>query len=377
MYEAFYGLKGKPFQLNPDPAFLYASRGHKSALAYLKYGMYQGEGFVVITGEIGTGKTTLIRSLLEQLDRQKVVAAQLVSTQLDAENLLRAVATAFGIPVNSPHKAELLAQIEAFLTALVPRHKRALLIVDEAQNLSPRAVEELRMLSNFQLGNQALLQSVLVGQPELREVMRSARMKQLRQRVIASYHLGPMDRQETQGYIEHRLARVGWVGDPQFDAEAMDEIYGATGGIPRRINTLCNRLLLSGYLAEKHVFRGEDVRTVTAEMKDEGGLDLAVSQDESVPAPAEQGAAGVQAAPRAATQVGKGNPVGDLEPGHGLELTGGLGSTEGTDPVSLQQRLLRLERTMFTVLDLLSELVRSQSSGAPGAKPAARQREGG
>lgn len=377
MYEAFYGLKGKPFQLNPDPAFLYASRGHKSALAYLKYGMYQGEGFVVITGEIGTGKTTLIRSLLEQLDRQKVVAAQLVSTQLDAENLLRAVATAFGIPVNSPHKAELLAQIEAFLTALVPRHKRALLIVDEAQNLSPRAVEELRMLSNFQLGNQALLQSVLVGQPELREVMRSARMKQLRQRVIASYHLGPMDRQETQGYIEHRLARVGWVGDPQFDAEAMDEIYGATGGIPRRINTLCNRLLLSGYLAEKHVFRGEDVRTVTAEMKDEGGLDLAVSQDESVPAPAEQGAAGVQAASRAATQVGKGNPVGDLEPGHGLELTGGLGSTEGTDPVSLQQRLLRLERTMFTVLDLLSELVRSQSSGAPGAKPAARQREGG
>jgi putative secretion ATPase (PEP-CTERM system associated) len=377
MYEAFYGLKGKPFQLNPDPAFLYASRGHKSALAYLKYGMYQGEGFVVITGEIGTGKTTLIRSLLEQLDRQKVVAAQLVSTQLDAENLLRAVATAFGIPVNSPHKAELLAQIEAFLTALVPRHKRALLIVDEAQNLSPRAVEELRMLSNFQLGNQALLQSVLVGQPELREVMRSARMKQLRQRVIASYHLGPMDRQETQGYIEHRLARVGWVGDPQFDAEAMDEIYGVTGGIPRRINTLCNRLLLSGYLAEKHVFRGEDVRTVTAEMKDEGGLDLAVSQDESVPAPAEQGAAGVQAAPRAATQVGKGNPVGDLEPGHGLELTGGLGSTEGTDPVSLQQRLLRLERTMFTVLDLLSELVRSQSSGAPGAKPAARQREGG
>lgn len=377
MYEAFYGLKGKPFQLNPDPAFLYASRGHKSALAYLKYGLYQGEGFVVITGEIGTGKTTLIRSLLEQLDRQKVMAAQLVSTQLDAENLLRAVATAFGIPVNSPHKAELLAQIEAFLTALVPRHKRALLIVDEAQNLSPRAVEELRMLSNFQLGNQALLQSVLVGQPELREVMRSARMKQLRQRVIASYHLGPMDRQETQGYIEHRLARVGWVGDPQFDAEAMDEIFGATGGIPRRINTLCNRLLLSGYLAEKHVFRGEDVRAVTAEMKDEGGLDLAVSQDESVPAPAEQGAAGVQAAPRAATQVGKGNPVGDLEPGHGLELTGGLGSTEGTDPVSLQQRLLRLERTMFTVLDLLSELVRGQSSGAPGAKPATRQREGG
>ncbi|GIX29505.1 XrtA/PEP-CTERM system-associated ATPase [Pelomicrobium sp. G1] len=377
MYEAFYGLKGKPFQLNPDPAFLYASRGHKSALAYLKYGMYQGEGFIVITGEIGTGKTTLIRSLLEQLDRQKVVAAQLVSTQLDAENLLRAVATAFGIPVKAPHKAELLAEIEAYLTALVPRHKRALLIVDEAQNLSPRAVEELRMLSNFQLGNHALLQSVLVGQPELREVMRSARMKQLRQRVIASYHLGPMDRQETQGYIEHRLARVGWVGDPQFDAEAMDEIYGATGGVPRRINTLCNRLLLAGYLAEKHVFRGEDVRAVTAEMKDEGGLDLAVSQDEGAPAPAEQGATRERAAPKAAAGAGQGSPADSLGPGEGLELAGGLGSSEGMDPVSLQQRLLRLERAMFTVLDLLSELVRKESSGAPGAKPAARQRERG
>src|SRR5882762_3270889 len=150
MYEAFYGFTGKPFQLNPDPAFYFGSRGHKRAFAYLQYGLYQSEGFIVITGEIGAGKTTIVRSLFEQIDRDKLVAAQLVSTQLDADDMLRAVGAAFGLPVKSIDKA------------------RALLVVDEAQNLTPRAIEELRMLSNFQLGDQALLQSFLIGQPELR-----------------------------------------------------------------------------------------------------------------------------------------------------------------------------------------------------------------
>ena len=205
MYESYFGLTGKPFQLNPDPSFYFGSRGHKRAFAYLEYGLYQSEGFIVITGEIGAGKTTIVRSLLEQLDPAKVVAAQLVSTQLDADDLLRAVGAAFGLPVKSLDKAMLLAALEAFLCKLVTEKKRALLVVDEAQNLSPRAVEELRMLSNFQLGDQALLQSFLVGQPELRDIMQSPQMQQLRQRVIASYHLGPLDKAETQGYVEHRL----------------------------------------------------------------------------------------------------------------------------------------------------------------------------
>src|SRR5262245_23460072 len=205
MYEAFYKLSGKPFQLNPDPSFFFASRGHKRAMSYLQYGMHQGEGFIVITGEIGAGKTTLIHGLLEQIDPKRLVAAQLVSTQLDADDLLRAVATAFGLPASTADKARLLAELEAFLVSLVPQRKRALLIVDEAQNLSGRAVEELRMLSNFQLGNQGLLQSFLVGQPELRTLMQLPQMQQLRQRVTASYHLGPMDRSETQAYVEHRL----------------------------------------------------------------------------------------------------------------------------------------------------------------------------
>src|SRR5512138_3102922 len=176
MYETFYGLTGKPFQLNPDPAFFFGSRGHKRAFAYLQYGVYQSEGFILITGEIGAGKTTIVRSLFEQLDREKVVAAQIVSTQLDADDLLRAVGVAFGLPVKTVNKAVILASLEAFLCQLAMENKRALLIVDEAQNLTPRAIEELRMLSNFQLGDRALLQSFLVGQPELRVMMQSPQM---------------------------------------------------------------------------------------------------------------------------------------------------------------------------------------------------------
>ena len=209
MFETFFGLTGKPFQLNPDPAFFYGSRGHKRAFAYLQYGVHQGEGFIIVTGEVGAGKTTLVRSLLEQLDPNRLVAAQLVTTQLDAEDLLRAIAVAFGLATKATDKAHLLAEIEAFLVSLVPQGKRALLIVDEAQNLSSRAIEELRMLSNFQLGNQGLLQSFLVGQPELRLLMQGPKLQQLRQRVTASYHLGPMNRAETQAYVEHRLRHVG------------------------------------------------------------------------------------------------------------------------------------------------------------------------
>src|SRR5690349_16906431 len=231
MYEAFYGFSGKPFQLNPDPAFYFGSRGHKRAFAYLQYGLYQSEGFIVITGDVGAGKTTLVRTLIEQLDPSKVIAAQLVSTQLDAEDLVRSVALAFGIPTQSRDKAHVLAELEAYLVSRVPIEMRALLIVDEAQNLTPRAVEELRMLSNFQVGDRPLLQSFLVGQPELRNIMRSPEMQQLRQRVIASYHLGPMDKDETRSYIEHRLTCAGWNGDPSFDESAVERVYNFARGI--------------------------------------------------------------------------------------------------------------------------------------------------
>lgn len=271
MYEAFYGLSGKPFQLNPDPSFFFASKGHNSAFSFLKYGVYQGEGFIVITGEIGAGKTTVLRALMEDLDPRKCVAAQLVSTQLEADDLVRAVAVAFGLAVKGIDKAQLLSTLEAFLTSLAVESKRALLVVDEAQNLSPRAMEELRMLSNFQLGDHALLQSFLVGQPELRNLLRAPDMQQLRQRIIASYHLGPMDAAETRGYVEHRLKHVGWTTDPTFDDSAFSAIFAETGGLPRRINQLCNRLLLSSFLSEKHQLTAADVEQVSEEIRQELG----------------------------------------------------------------------------------------------------------
>src|SRR4029079_14352302 len=207
-------------------------------------------------------KTTIVRSLFEQLDRERLVAAQLVSTQLDADDVLRSVSAAFGLPAKAVDKATLLASLEAFLCQLAIDGKRALLVVDEAQNLTPRAVEELRMLSNFQLGEQALLQSFLIGQPELRTMMQSPQMQQLRQRVIASYHLGPLVRSETQAYIEHRLRHVGWNDDPRFEPSCFDSIHTWSGGIPRRINTLCNRLMLAGFLGEKHVIEPAAVQAI-------------------------------------------------------------------------------------------------------------------
>ena len=257
MYEDYYGLSAKPFQLNPDPAFYFASRGHKRAMAYLEYGLHQNEGFIVITGEVGAGKTTLVRSLLEKLDGQKVVAAQLVTTQLDAGDILRMVAAAFGVRAQG-EKAQTLLALEAFLVSATAAGKRALLIVDEA-----------RMLSNFQLGQHALLQSFLIGQPEFRATMQSAQMSQLRQRVIASYHLGPLDATETRAYIEHRLSCVGWRGVPAFDDGAHGRIFEMTQGTPRRINTLCDRLLLAGFLGEKQAFSAADLDELQAEMDDE------------------------------------------------------------------------------------------------------------
>ena len=271
MYESHFNFTAAPFGLNPDPDFYFGSRGHSSALSYLQFGVYQAEGFVVVTGEIGAGKTTLVRTLLSELDKDKIVAAQIVSTQLEAGDLLRSVALSFGIAPKSLSKPELIATIEAFLTSLVTENRRALLIVDEAQNLNREAVEELRMLSNFQLGNRALLQSFLVGQPELRVLLTSKPMEQFRQRVIASCHLGPMDMQETQAYVEHRLHQVGWKDHPVFSPEAFERIHHFTSGIPRRVNLLCNRLLLAAYLGSLARIDAALVDTVGDEVRSEVG----------------------------------------------------------------------------------------------------------
>ncbi len=269
MYEAYYHLRDKPFQLNPDPRFFYGSRGHKRAFSYLEYGLSLGEGFIIITGDVGAGKTMLVKHLLKRLERGHYLVANLVSTQLDADDMLRSVSAAFGLDYEHLSKAALLNNLQTFLRDTLRQGRRALLIVDEAQNLSAKAVEELRMLSNFQEGEKSLLQSFLLGQPEFRDTLQSPEMQQLRQRVIASYHLGPMDRDETMGYILHRLKTVGWHGNPSFTEDAFDAIHAFSGGVPRRINTLCDRLLLFGFLEERNQFDARAVQEVIADLKQE------------------------------------------------------------------------------------------------------------
>ena len=271
MYEEFYNLTGKPFQLSPDPSFFFGSRGHKRAMAYLEYGVEQAEGFIVITGEVGAGKTTLVRNLFEGLNRNEVIAAQLVSTQLEADDMLRAVCSAFGLEFRG-NKAERLLALESFLLECQRKGKRCLLVVDEAQNLPPAAVEELRMLSNFQTSSGSLLQSFLVGQPEFRSTLQSPSMRQLRQRVIATYHLGPLDEEETRDYIKHRLQRVGWQNDPEFSNEAFEALHEYAAGVPRRINTVCDRLLLMAFLEELHFIDSDTVQEVINELDQDFGV---------------------------------------------------------------------------------------------------------
>jgi len=271
MYESFYSLSGKPFQLSPDARFFYNSSGHNRAMAYLRYGLRQGEGFIVITGGIGTGKTMLVSNLFKELSSENVVAAQLVSTQIDENEVLRMISASYGLAHENLSKAALLRNLEAFFRARRAEGRRVLLVIDEAQNLPQRSIEELRMLSNYQEDGRALLQSFLLGQLELKQTLQGPGMEQVRQRIIAGYHLRPLNREELQAYIEHRLALVGWRNDPKITDAAFDAIFSATGGVPRRVNSLCDRLLLLGSLEEVHEIKDSHVQTAVEEMAQEVG----------------------------------------------------------------------------------------------------------
>jgi putative secretion ATPase (PEP-CTERM system associated) len=268
LYEAFYRLQAKPFQLTSDPRFFFSSRGHRRAVAYLVYGARQGEGFIVITGEIGAGKTMLAATLAQRLAPNNLVLGQVVSTRLGPDDLVRMVAAAFGVAQHDS-KAVLLDRLSKFLLACSQQGKRPLLVVDEAQNLPSMSVEELRMLSNFVQANRPLLQTFLLGQPEFRRTLQGPDMEQLRQRVIATYHLGPLDRGETEAYVLHRLKVAGWQSDPSFSPDAFAAIHEYSGGVPRRINILCDRLLLMGCLDKRHALTAAEVAIVTEEMQQE------------------------------------------------------------------------------------------------------------
>jgi general secretion pathway protein A len=266
MYTDHFGLSGQPFQLTPDARFWYESRTHKKAMAYLGYGLAQGEGFIVVTGEIGAGKSTLVAHLLRTIDRARLNAISLVSTQVEGDDMLRLVAGGLGLDPAGTDKAGLLDAVEARLDEEARAGKRTLLIVDEAQNLPVSALEELRMLSNFQIAGRALIQTVLLGQPEFRDKLSGAGLEQLRQRVIATHHLGAMGADEIEAYVRHRLGVVGWAGRPDFDAAAFEALHRLTGGIPRRVNQLANRILLHAAIERTDHVTGPLVETVATDL---------------------------------------------------------------------------------------------------------------
>ncbi|TPW15338.1 MAG: gspA [Halothiobacillaceae bacterium] len=269
MYQAFYKLTGKPFQLTPDPNFFFASEVHARALAYLRYGLHQAQGFVVVTGDPGTGKSMLAQTVLRDLPKQQVMVGTLTNTFLDPDDILRAVVNAFGLQFSQSSKAELIIRFQTFLTQQSRMGKQVLLMVDEAQNLPRAALEELRMLSNFQDGNKMLLQTFLIGQQQLRHTLADPELAQLSQRIIAGCHLRPLNAEETRKYVECRLKAVAWRGDPSLTGEALALIHQGSKGFPRMTNVLCDRLLLAAFLEEKHEITGDLVRSVLEELGSE------------------------------------------------------------------------------------------------------------
>jgi general secretion pathway protein A len=267
MYTDFYGLTDRPFQLTPDARFWFESRTHKKAMAYLGYGLAQGEGFIVVTGEIGAGKSTLVGHLLATIDRERLNAVSLVSTQVEGDDLLRLVAQGLGLDAGAAPKAQLLDRIEQKLREEAAKGKRTLIVVDEAQALSPSALEELRMLSNFTSQGRALVQIFLLGQPEFRvRLAEEGGLEQLRQRVIATHHLDAIEANEVEPYLVHRLAVVGWQGRPAFAPDAFEALHRHSGGIPRRLNQLAARLLLYGAVERLETISASAVEAVAADM---------------------------------------------------------------------------------------------------------------
>ncbi len=249
MYKIFFGLKEKPFNLTPDPAYLFFSEKHREALSHLVYGIREKQGFIQITGEVGTGKTTVCRALLNRLDRG-VKTALILNPKLSEFQLLQAIIEDFGMRPEARSKRKLFKQLNTFL---IEEHKKdniIVLIIDEAQDLSLSLLEGVRLISNIETEKTKLLQIILVGQPELKEKLNTSDLRQLRQRIGIRYHIFPLNRQETKDYIYHRLRIAGSDNLIIFDGGAVDRIYGYSGGIPRLINIICDKALLAGYVIE-------------------------------------------------------------------------------------------------------------------------------
>jgi len=288
MFEAFYKLSTNPFRLTPDPKFCFRHPSHNQAYAYLQYALRLGEGFIMVTGRPGIGKTTLVEVFLTEIEHSEVVAARIASANVEAADLLRVVAYSYGIDVAGLDKATILLYLEQFFIRQTRSGRRVLLIIDEAQGLPHTALEELRLLADLQKDSCPLLQLFLVGQEKLRDLMREPDMEQFQQRVIGACHLEPLDLTETRLYMEHRLRTAGWKGDPELTGAAVLSLYQYSKGVPRHVNKICTRLLLHGMLEEKHELHKEDVLNVAEELRAEQLAPM--ERDETVPSDAAEAA---------------------------------------------------------------------------------------
>jgi putative secretion ATPase (PEP-CTERM system associated) len=270
MYADFYGLRALPFQLTPDSRLFYHSQMHRGALAYLTYGLRKSEGFVLITGDVGTGKTMLVDYLLSVIDAERYLTSKIVTTQIEPEDLIRMVASGFGLDPARHQKATVIRQLETLFVEARRRKLSPLIIVDEVHNLPRASLEELRMISNYRRADAPLVQTILLGQTQFREALANGALEQVKQRVVASSHLRPLSANETRGYIEHRLRAVGWAEDPVIASDVFALVYEETLGIPRRINTVFDRLMLVGYVEERHDIGADLLETVMRELRLEG-----------------------------------------------------------------------------------------------------------
>ena len=278
MYKRFYQLAANPFRLAPEPDFCFSHSGYKRAREYLEFALAQGEGFVMVTGRSGTGKTLLVETFLKGINPREVIARRIAVSNFGATDLLRAVAYAYGIDAAGMDKGIMRHRIQQFFMQQEQAGRRVLLIIDEAQTLSHAALEELRILADLQTQSRLMLQLFLVGQESLQELMCTPDMEQFQQRVIANYQLVPLNLQDTRSYIEHRLLQAGWKGDPEFSSAAVLSIYQLSTGIPRHINKICNRLLLLGFGKDNHAFDEQDVQEISAEMREERLTPLEINQ---------------------------------------------------------------------------------------------------
>jgi general secretion pathway protein A len=267
MYQSFYGFKEMPFNITPDPRFLYLSETHQEALQHLKYGVSERKGFIVLIGEVGCGKTTLCRRFLNELDPERYDTALILNPRVTETQMLKAILTELGETKLARSQHDLVAQMNGVLLERIARGRDIVLIIDEAQNLSFEVLEQIRLLSNLETDKQKLLQTVLLGQPELKDVLAREELRQLRQRILVHYELQPLSAQDMQHYIQHRITLAGGTGRPAFTGWAMKALHRASKGVPRIVNNLCDKALLAAFIRDSDTVNYWDVRRAVSETR--------------------------------------------------------------------------------------------------------------